>query len=60
MTGLPGWARNGMHPFGAVPDAYADAVPDIDEKEVLRNQAAFLDQQLKAIRERLEKLEKNN
>lgn len=60
LTGLPGWARYGAHPYGFAPVAYqgvASAADEVDEKEVLQNQADFLENQLKGVRERLEKFE---
>lgn len=50
-TGLPGYARYG---YGAVPTAVTVA----DEAEMLRNQAAVLEQELQLVKERLGVLEK--
>jgi len=50
-TGLPGYARYG---YGAVPTA----VTAVDEAEMLRNQAAVLEQELQLVKERLGVLEK--
>jgi len=57
MTGLPGWARYGAYPYGFMPNDYPGTVPDVDEKEVLQNQADFLEKQLKQIHERLKGFE---
>lgn len=57
MTGLPGWARCGDYCSGFAPYVYPEMVPDVDEKVVLRNQAEFLEKQLKGIRERLKGFE---
>ncbi len=54
-TGMPGCVRYGACPFGT-PNAGAVAAPVSQEKEVLQNQAAFLEMQLKNVQERL----KNN
>jgi hypothetical protein len=56
MTGLPGWAR-GAYPYGSVQYGAAGAVK-ADEKEILQEQADFLEKQLQEVRERLEGLEK--
>ena len=48
-TGLPGWARYDSQ--GTMPDA--------DEKEILQNQAGFLEKQLREVRERLKSYEKD-
>jgi hypothetical protein len=50
-TGLPGYARYG---YGVAPAAVTAA----DEAEVLRNQAAVLEQELQLVKERLGVLEK--
>ncbi len=62
MTGQPGWARYGaypcVYPYGYAPYAGVEpAAPVIDEKAVLKNQAAFLQQQLKWVQERLDNME---
>jgi hypothetical protein len=60
MTGLPGWARG----FYGFPYAYPPAVPFVpggpapSESEVLKAQAAYLEEQLAAIKERLAELGK--
>jgi len=51
MTGLPGWVRNDAYPYGLPPNARP--FPAIDEREALRNQAAFLEKQLNQVREQL-------
>ena len=70
MTGLPGWARCGAYPYGFSPYTAAGKA-DVDmgspksskafwgenEKEILQEQAEFLEKQLKEVRERLECLE---
>jgi len=50
-TGLPGYARYG---YGVAPTAVAAA----DEAEMLRSQAAVLEQELQLVKERLGVLEK--
>ncbi|BCV25450.1 hypothetical protein kuro4_22230 [Gelria sp. Kuro-4] len=60
VTGLPGWARG----FYGFPYAYPPAVPFVPggpapaESEVLKAQAAYLEEQLAAIKERLAELGK--
>ncbi len=58
MTGLPAWARHRAHSYGFVPYAYQGMAPVMDEKEVLQNQAEFLQKQLDEVLERLKSLEK--
>lgn len=50
LTGMPGWARFGYPAYGG---AYA---PAVDEKEILSNQAEFLENQLEQVKRRLKKL----
>ncbi len=57
MTGRPGWTRNGAYPYGAY--AYQGVVPEVDEKEVLQNQADYLEKQLNDVRKRLKDFEEN-
>lgn len=59
MSGLPGWARFGAYPYGYAPYAYQGTATDVDEKEVLRKQADFLEKQLGEVRERLKGFEKD-
>ncbi len=56
MTGLPGWARP-AYTYGSAP-YFPAGMADTDQKEVMQNQADFLEKQLKEVRERLEGLEK--
>ena len=56
-TGQPGWARYGAAPYGGF-QGYAGAAP-VEEKEVLQNQADFLEKQLEQIRKRLDGLEES-
>ncbi len=49
LTGLPGWARFGY-------PTYAGA-PQLNEKELLKNQAGFLEEQLKLVKKQLEEAE---
>ncbi len=51
-TGLPGWARFGLY------RGIAPWLGPGDELTFLRNQAKFLEQQLKTISQRIEELEK--
>jgi hypothetical protein len=52
-TGLPGWAR-----FGT--PAYAGANGEIaDEREILSNQAEFLEKQLQQVKKRLSHLKED-
>ena len=56
-TGLPGWARFGYIPaWGGVP--YAPPMTAEQEKEMLKDQAEWLKEQVEAIGKRLEELEK--
>lgn len=55
MTGVPGWARYGTYPNW--PYAYQSIAPEENEKEVLKNQADFLEKQLEAIRKQLKDFE---
>lgn len=48
LTGLPGWARNGM----LMPNGQA-----YDEKAALKNQKEFLEKQLKQVKDRLKGFE---
>lgn len=57
MTGVPGWARYGAYPYGFAPYADRDTAPDVDEKEILQQQAGFLEKQLNEVRERLKGME---
>ena len=57
MTGLPGWAHDGAYSYGFMPNDFPATAPEVDEKEVLQNQAVFLEKQLKGIRERLKGFE---
>lgn len=50
LTGMPGWARFGYPAYGVA------NVPVADEKEILANQAAFLEDQLQQVKARLKKL----
>ncbi|MFY9189585.1 MAG: DUF5320 domain-containing protein [bacterium] len=50
-TGMPGWA-----PQGAVPPFFP--AEQVDEGKILKQQAAYLKEQLEAIEERLAELEK--
>ena len=62
LTGLPGWARfgyPGRADFGYPGYAGAYAPPAADEKELLKNQAKFMEGQLAQIKERLDELEKD-
>lgn len=58
LTGLPGWARYGYAaniPFYGAP---IPAVPPaVNEKELLKNQASLLEEQLQEIKERLKALD---
>lgn len=56
MTGVHGWARGA---YGFSPYGYQNPMPEADEKDVLLNEADFLEKQLKAIRERLKGFEKD-
>ena len=51
-TGLPGWAR-----FGAQNVYEAYFASDADEKEFLKRQAKFLENQLDDVKKRLDELE---
>ena len=51
LTGMPGWARSGYPAYGG---AYA---PAADEKELLGNQAEFLESQLQQVKKRLKALD---
>ncbi|MDD4568580.1 MAG: DUF5320 domain-containing protein [Tepidanaerobacteraceae bacterium] len=55
-TGLPFWARN-TNPFESAPGYYGYASPDNEEKS-LSQEAEFLKQELKAIENRLDQLQK--
>ena len=57
-TGLPGWARYGVNPYGFAPYAYQGTVPEVDEKEFLQNQADYLEKQLSDVRDKLKGFEK--
>jgi hypothetical protein len=59
MNGLPCGARYGAYPYGFTPYACQGTAPEADEKEVLQNQAEFLEKQLKEVRERLKGFEKD-
>jgi hypothetical protein len=50
LTGMPGWARYGYPVYDG-----ANA-PATDEKEILSNQAEFLENQLQQVKKRLNKL----
>jgi hypothetical protein len=50
LTGMPGCARYGYPAYGSV------NMPVADEKEILSNQAEFLESQLKQVKKRLQKL----
>lgn|SRR5690554_3448847 len=53
QTGMPGWARaRSGYPAYAGADA-----PIPDEREILTNQAEFLENQLKQVKDRLKKLD---
>ena len=56
MTGQPGWARCGANGYG-FPVYNGAGQGTIDEKEALKNQAAFLEKQLDEVRERLKGLD---
>jgi hypothetical protein len=56
-TGTPGWARYGANPSGFAANAFTGAMPDVDEKQALQSQAAFLESQLTQIRKRLKGFE---
>ena len=58
MIGLPGWARCRTYSSGFAPYVYPGIAPDVNGIEVLRNQAEFLEKQLKELRERLKGFEK--
>ncbi len=59
MTGWPGWARfGGTFPQGFAPYPYQGTAPAVNEKEVLLNQADFLQKQLDQVQARLKSLEK--
>jgi hypothetical protein len=52
-TGLPGWARYGY-------PAYAGADEEApDERELLSNQAEFLEKQLQQVKKRLSRLKED-
>jgi len=51
-TGLPGWARSGVQNISG-----AYFASDADEKEFLKRQAKFLENQLDDVKKRLEQLE---
>ena len=53
VTGLPGWARFG---YPAIAGMYE---PDISEKEVLSNQAEYLENQLQQVKKRLSNLKED-
>ena len=52
-AGMMGWAHYGAYPYGFQP--YSGQVTAADEREVLQNQAAFLEKQLNQVREQLSK-----
>jgi hypothetical protein len=60
MTGFPGWARYGYgaYPSGFAPYPYQGAAPAVDQKEILEEQAGFLQKQLDEVREQLKNLDK--
>ncbi len=59
MPGYPGWINQGQYYRGYVPyPAGVDAASAPNEKEILQNQADFLEKQLNQVRERLKGLEK--
>jgi len=53
-TGMMGWARYGAYPYGFQPNSSQAAA--VDDREVLQNQAAFLEKQLNQVRDQLSKL----
>ncbi|MGI5907052.1 MAG: DUF5320 domain-containing protein [Christensenellales bacterium] len=57
MTG-PGWARYGA--YGFAPNAYQGPVSEMDERDILKNQADFLEKELGQVRRRLKGLEKDD
>jgi len=57
MTGVPGWACSGAHGFSLY--GYQNPTPEANEKDILLNQADFLEKQLITIRERLKGFEKD-
>ena len=59
-TGLPGWARFGYPGIapGITPQGIAPGVSPQDELSLLKEQAKFLEQQLKAVSQRMKELEK--
>jgi hypothetical protein len=58
LTGLPGWARCGVNPYGYVPYTGMGPVSGEEEKVVLQNQVDYLEKQLSQLRKRMEDLEK--
>ena len=58
-TGLPGWQRAelGYPAFGSYVPGFAPAMTAEAEMQVLKNRAAYLEQALQDVRERIEELE---
>ena len=56
-TGLPGWARDGAYSYGFAPYDGTGVISEADEKTALKNQADYLEKQLKEARERLKGFE---
>ena len=52
LTGMPGWACHGAYPYS--PGTAVNA----DEKEILKSQADFLEEQLSQVRDRLSRFGK--
>lgn len=52
FAGIPAWAHFG-YPYGG---AYMPIKPAVDEKELLSNQAEYLEDQLKMVKKRLKDL----
>ena len=57
-TGLPAWARYNTGIYNPNPAYQAPAIPAAQEAELLKNQAKLMQDDLKALNERIQELEK--